>query len=239
MKNIWKPLDQVIQFMNKCALLILVATGASITSVCGQPYVKADHISWSVIYDYGIMSPAVVYYELQASDFRGSLSDKVKHFRMDYLLPPPHVKNSSFAFSGYQRGHLCPSGDRDSRKSWFKDTYFTSNVLPMTADCNAGAWKDTELKCRKQCVSGCKLKIACGGIDYKPIQDEIDGSILMVPDSVWKIACCEVHSGERWCWIIPNARRARGANYYIRNPTDLYDRLPTIISNYLQAWIQK
>lgn len=202
------------------------------------PYVQARHLSYSIIYDYSSMSPAIVYYNLEASHFEGSIKRKPKHFKMDYLLPPPRVRNDAFTFSGYQRGHLCPSGDRDSRKDWFRDTFFTSNILPMTDEVNAGAWKDIELHCRKLALAGHILQIACGPVWSDSLRESSTSHKVSVPGSIWKIAKCTVHPSAFVLWVVPNDHTPRKQFQCRHDLRELPTLTPPIITNYLQLWLQ-
>lgn len=168
------------------------------------PLVMAKHLTWSVLYDYGHMNPLAVWYILDESDFRGSISTKPKYFKMDTRLPKPRRNDKTFRKLGFQRGHLCPAGDRDSRKDWLKDTYYTSNVLLMTPECNQGAWRDIELLCRRLAVFGHRLFIACGPVYSRPtgVSNTIHESNIAA--AVWKIAECVIHPDEKICWIVPN-----------------------------------
>ncbi|MEQ9581820.1 MAG: DNA/RNA non-specific endonuclease, partial [Arenibacter sp.] len=50
--------------------------------------------------------------------------------------------------SGYDRGHLCPAGDRRFSKSAYNETFYTSNITPQDRAFNAGAWNRLEQQIR-------------------------------------------------------------------------------------------
>ena len=195
-------------------LVLLFLIG--LTQLTAQTKVAtAHHLTWSVIYDYDHMAPQVVWYILDESDFRGSISTKTKYFKMDTKLPPPRVNQKALQKTGYERGHLCPAGDRDARKDWLKDTYYTSNVVLMTTATNAGAWRDTELLCRRLAVGGHRLLIACGPVWYQSTAVSItDTRLIFVgntkkvatqkPPYLFKVCCCLLHPDEMICWLVPN-----------------------------------
>lgn len=204
-----------------------------------QPFVLAKHLSYDLIYDYGHMSPAVVTYELQASDFTGSQRQKPKHFKMDRLLPPPRVKNSQFTFSGYQRGHLCPSGDRDARKDWYRDTFYTSNIVPMTPDVNAGVWKEVENKLRSTSYHGHVLRIACGPIWYPQSAVSNTIPVAIIPSHLWKVVRCTVHPDEERAWLIANKSGYQCAADCVINTDSLMSSMNPTISSYVLSWIRR
>ena len=237
--DIWNIRLHVIQTMG----LKLAAAGIlflnSITTSSGQPMVMAHHLTYDIIYDYSLMQPATVLWTLQASDFAGKNLAKPKYFKQDRFLPPPRVKNSAFSFSGYQRGHLCPSGDRDSRRDWFKDTFYTSNIVPMTAEVNSGAWKEAESFCRQLATDGHRLKIAAGPVGYQGSPASNTSSRPHVPDTLYKLAVCVIHQGEVWFWLVPNDHQPRREIDCRYDPSDLATIIKQEVFKYIQLWIRK
>ena len=203
------------------------------------PMVRAKHLTYEVIYDYSHMAPAAVLWELRSSDFAGKQLAKPKHFKMDGLLPKPRVKNSAFSFSGYQRGHLCPSGDRDSRRDWFKDTFYTSNIVLMTSVVNSGAWKETEVACRLLANAGHILHIAAGPVWYQTAPASITFLRPQIPEAIFKVATCTVHPDESWAWIVPNDYQPRKGVDCLHDLESVLTVTPSQISNYVRAWIRK
>lgn len=70
-----------------------------------------------------------------------------------YFIEDPKVKTKSASWrnykkSGYDRGHLCPAGDRKRTEESFNETFYTSNISPQKHDFNAGIWNKLEQKTR-------------------------------------------------------------------------------------------
>lgn len=129
------------------------------THAQGVPLVKATHDSFVSYYDIQAHNPALVVYQLEYSHFAGVLKPSGRHFKMDTQLPRPRVKEGDYTNSGFVRGHLCSAADRDSKKSWLKETYLTSNLVPMTMVCNSGRWKAIEDSCRMLAIMGHRLRV--------------------------------------------------------------------------------
>lgn len=129
------------------------------THAQGVPLVKATHDSFVSYYDIQTHNPALVVYQLEYSHFAGVLKPSGRHFKMDTQLPRPRVKDGDYTNSGFVRGHLVSAGDRDSKKSWLKETYLTSNLVPMTMMCNSGPWKAIEDSCRMLAIMGHRLRV--------------------------------------------------------------------------------
>lgn len=151
------------------------------------PLVRAQHDSFVSYYDIEKHNPALVVYPLEFSHFAGANKIGNRHFKMDTQLPRPRVKDSDYSNTGYVRGHLCSAGDRDSDKSWLKETYLTSNMVPMTMVCNSGQFKAMEDSCRALAMRGHRLLIGRAPM-YKDIP-----------------MCLEHVSQNRFCITVPEA----------------------------------
>lgn len=202
-------------------------------------YVHAKHMTYDIVYDYSHMAPAAVFWTLKASDFSGSVTTKPKYFKQDRFLPKPRLKNEQFTFMGYQRGHLCPSGDRDSRKDWFRDTFYTSNIVPMTPETNAGAWKETETTCRKLAADGHVLHIVAGPSGYQYSGAGNTQLLPLVPDTLYKVATCIAHHDILLCWMIPNSATPYRAVNCQHDLEDILAILPKDISYLVRLWIKQ
>lgn len=202
-------------------------------------YVHAKHMSYDIIYDYSHMAPAAVFWTLKASDFSGSVTTKPKYFKQDKFLPKPRLKNELFTFSGYQRGHLCPSGDRDSRKDWFRDTFYTSNIVPMKPETNAGAWKETETMCRVLATQGHQLRIVAGPIGYHTTAASNTQLLPLVPDTLYKVATCIAHHDVLLCWLIPNSATPYKAVDCQHDLESVMTVTPPEIAKLIRLWMQK
>lgn len=124
-----------------------------------QTLVRANHDAFVSYYDVETHNPALVCYVLEASHFAGVNKVSSNRFKMDTKLPRPRIKDDDYKNWTYVRGHLCSAGDRDSNKKWLKETYLTSNLVPMTMYCNAGAWRRVEDSCRAVAMQGHRLKV--------------------------------------------------------------------------------
>lgn len=151
------------------------------------PLVRAQHESFVSYYDIEKHNPALVVYPLEFSYFAGANKIGNRHFKMDTQLPRPRVKDSDYSNTGYVRGHLCSAGDRDSNKAWLKETYLTSNMVPMTMVCNSGGFKAIEDSCRALAMRGHRLLIG-----RAPVYRDIP-------------MCLEHVSQNRFCITVPEA----------------------------------
>lgn len=72
--------------------------------------------------------------------------DRQDNFRPDGSLPKGfyQVTSDDYSHSGYDRGHLVPSGDRTHTKADNSATFLMTNILPQTPENNRGPWKELE-----------------------------------------------------------------------------------------------
>ena len=107
------------------------------------------------------------------------------NWAMDTNLPATFTLIATNFFSGYDRGHMCPSADRSSTAADNDATFLMSNIIPQAANNNQGLWNDFEMYCRDLASDGSEVLIVCGPSSFT-------GSVLSngmaIPGMVWKVA---------------------------------------------------
>lgn len=108
-----------------------------------------------------------------------------------FFIEDPKVKSKSadwrnYKGSGYDRGHLCPAGDRRFSEQAYNETFYTSNISPQDRDFNAGVWNRLELQVRDWAQRYNELFIVTGGV-LKPDLKEIGNEYVDVPRYYYKI----------------------------------------------------
>lgn len=231
-------------------LLILALIGLAILCVKGQAQtlglVVAKHDAFISYYDTNTGCPALVIYELSQADFAGTNKVGSRRFKMDTKLPRPRVKDSDYQNTGYVRGHLCSAADRDSRKDLLRETYLTSNLVPMTMVCNSGPWRVVEDACRNHAQMGHVLKVA-RGVLFKDgtnvLQHVIHPAaaakkntiVICIPDAFFCIAKCQTCKYLE-SWRVCNTSQARNT-ISCTYEKDL--RVYQLLGNYLGSWSQE
>lgn len=193
--------------------LSLIPRGGSaqITSL-----VRVQHDSFISYYDKDLHIPMIVCYLLESRHFSGSEKVGGHHFKIDTKLPRPRVKDGDYTNSGFVRGHMVAAGDRDSKKSWLKETYLTSNLVPMTMVLNSGPWKQIEDSVRLLSVDGHRLKVVKVSVDrYRESTEACNTSVarwivrdrfsICVPDGfLCLVECLDCPLARVWgCWQRP------------------------------------
>lgn len=105
-------------------------------------------------------------------------------FRPDPLLPADwRITTNDYKGSGYDRGHVCPSADRNGSRADNDATFFMSNMLPQTAELNQHVWADLENEVRDIVRQGNEVYQIAGGIGSNGTI--ADGKVT-VPQVCWK-----------------------------------------------------
>ncbi len=108
-----------------------------------------------------------------------------------YFIEDPKVKTKSadwrnYKGSGYDRGHLCPAGDRRFSKQAYNETFYTSNISPQNREFNAGVWNQLEMQIRRWVKKNGTHFVITGGVLQKGL-DEIGDEDVDVPKFYYKI----------------------------------------------------
>jgi DNA/RNA endonuclease G (NUC1) len=111
-------------------------------------------------------------------------SGRSPNFFIDTSLPTGFTKVSTDTFPGYDRGHMCPSGDRTISVADNEVTFLMSNMIPQTAENNQGLWAAFEGYCRGLASGGSEILIICGPGNFRTTSIS---NGMRVPGSVWKV----------------------------------------------------
>lgn len=107
-------------------------------------------------------------------------------FRPDPQLPAGwyQVLDTDYSGSGYDRGHMTPSGDRTRSVLDNSATFLMTNIIPQLAANNQGPWNDFENYCRSLVSQGNELYIFSGGAG---VAGTISQGRIVVPQVTWKV----------------------------------------------------
>jgi endonuclease G len=125
-----------------------------------------------------------VAWRLRSSDL-GAVT-RAHKFAPDPSLPARFspVLPSDYAHSGYDRGHLCPSGDRTASATDNEATFFMTNVHPQLRELNGGPWEELEEFTRMLAREHDVYIVAGPLLDPSP---ETTPSGIAIPMASWKV----------------------------------------------------
>jgi len=152
------------------------------TSTTGQ---IVHHDGYSLSYSEPFEQAEWVAYELKKSHLARN-DFKRPYFEIDKAVKTGAAHWKNYKSSGYDRGHLCPAGDRGYSKEAFDETFLTSNISPQKHDFNAGIWNTLEQKVRYWANKYNGVFVVTGGVlkgNMKTIGDED----VAVPKQFYKV----------------------------------------------------
>lgn len=122
-------------------------------------------------------------------------TQRTDNFRPDPSLPSSwyRVITSDYTNSGFDRGHLCPSDDRDGSFEDNDETFLMTNIAPQAPSNNRGLWADLEAYSRKIAEAGNELYIIAGVYgkggsgSNGGISKTLENGKVIVPESFWKV----------------------------------------------------
>ena len=77
------------------------------------------------------------------ADYMGEV-ERANNFRSDPDVPCYQVTPRDYRRSGYDRGHIAPSADRDSNIEDNSATFLMSNIMPQSPSNNREVWRELE-----------------------------------------------------------------------------------------------
>lgn len=203
---------------------------------------------YSMSYNRSKGGPNWVSWHTDASDLGDLERGK---FAPDPELPASwQIRPNDYKGSGYDRGHLCPSGDRTASRDANNATFYMSNMLPQTAALNQHPWADLENYLREQIRSGNEIYQVAGGAG---VAKTIAGGKVTVPQVCWKVAVImpegagdlkRINAGTRVLAVVmPNVEDERLANgdwrAYLVTPAKIQDTIKVDLFSALPAALQK
>ncbi len=167
-------------------------TDGSITDLVESDFLPSSTTGEIIKHNYYTFS----YSELHEQPEWVAYTLKKEHLTYDdrerpYFIEDPKVKSKSadwrnYRGSGYDRGHLCPAGDRRFSEQAYNETFYTSNISPQDKYFNAGIWNRLEQKVRYWCKRYGDLMVVTGGVLESDLI-EIGDEDVDVPRTFYKI----------------------------------------------------
>ncbi len=152
------------------------------TSNTGQ---VVHHNGYSLSYNETHEQAEWVAYELKKSHL-SSTNHKRPYFEIDEAVKTGAAHWRNYKNSGYDRGHLCPAGDRRYSKQAHDETFLTSNISPQEHQFNSGVWNTLEQKVRYWASKYDGVFVVTGGV-LKDGLETIGEEQVSVPKQFYKV----------------------------------------------------
>ncbi len=171
--------------------------------------------------------PNWVAWHLTADHTTGDHYRDGQEFAEDHDVPAPRATLADYYGSGYDRGHLCPSGDNKWSSRAQRQSFLLTNVCPQAHDLNKGDWNDLEIQCRYWAKRMDGLYIVTGPVFYDGVKKTIGKNKVAVPDAFFKVLLSDSARPKCIGFIYPNKRGHKDMNEYLR-PVDEIERITGI-----------
>lgn len=152
------------------------------TSTTGQ---IVHHEGFSLSYSEPHEQAEWVAYELKKEQLSNTNFER-PYFEIDKTIKTGAASWRNYKNSGYDRGHLCPAGDRKYSQSAHDETFLTSNITPQKNDFNSGIWNTLEQKVRYWASKYDGVYVVTGGV-LKGNMKTIGNEKVSVPNQFYKI----------------------------------------------------
>ena len=103
----------------------------------------------------------------------------------DRLLSADQAQFADYRHSGYDRGHMTPSGDMPNEQAQ-EQTFSLANMVPQTAELNRGIWEGVESAVRHLAEGEGELYVVTGPAFHGEQLASIGPDGVLVPTSTWK-----------------------------------------------------
>ena len=160
------------------------------TSTTGQ---IVHHDGYSLSYSEPHEQAEWVAYELKKAHLTNT-NFKRPYFEVDNAIKTGAASWKNYKNSGYDRGHLCPAGDRSYSKLAYNETFLTSNISPQEHEFNSGIWNTLEQKVRYWASKYDGVFVVTGGV-LKGNMKTIGSEHVAVPNQFYKVLI-DVNSGK-------------------------------------------
>ncbi|XP_038011425.1 endonuclease domain-containing 1 protein-like [Motacilla alba alba] len=118
------------------------------------------------------------------------------NFTLDEIQKSQAV-NADYNVTGFDRGHLCPTGHMDTKEG--KTATFTlTNAVPQGSILNNGRWNNYEHQTMIEETKGCTSTYVITGA--VPGNTYISNKRVNVPSHIWSAACCLVDEEPADAW---------------------------------------
>ena len=155
----------------------------------GKPVIVVlDHNYFKIYYNTQRRLAEYVTYELTAEHLKNKDAQRANKFVVDHKLMAqniPFVAPSEYTKSGYDRGHLAPSGDFAWDQNANDATFVMSNMVPQTPNLNRDSWKRLEDQVRRWACGEEKITVVTGPVLSEHLPRMKSG--LEIPQKFFKI----------------------------------------------------
>ncbi|WP_373852472.1 DNA/RNA non-specific endonuclease [Komagataeibacter europaeus] len=127
------------------------------------------------------------------------------------IAPGERAELEDYVRSGFDRGHMSPSGDMPDEQTQ-EETFLLSNIVPQRAALNRGRWEEIESAVRRLTLREGELYVVTGPAFHGATLSAIGTDRVLVPTSTWK-AIYDPRREQTGVYVCHNVARAPGCSH--------------------------
>lgn len=230
------------------AIVAIAAMLAAFPLYSAGPKIQKDYQGFTVWLD--CSQHAIYKFRYNAGHDFGN-QKRTDEFTLDPTVPYECQPASTATFSTkeipgaplYHRGHMVAANHLDYSAKAIKQSFFMTNVLPMTQAVNLGAWARTEkiVECYRDHGELLVLGGAVWGSSNRDKKNDyfVGSHNIKTPEFFWKVII--MGDGETIAWYIPNSKDAISENLdrYLIQPNKLQTKAKIKLPEVPKAWREK
>ncbi len=205
-------------------LLVTTVQPGSALSAASSGFIPLERAAYRLSYNPATRLPVWVAWHLTAEHTDGPYSRKGIKFADDEDVPVPRATNMDYVNSGYDRGHICPSGDNKWSEEAQLQSFLYTNCCPQLHNLNAGDWNELEGKCRKWAQQYGGVYIVSGPLLLNKKHKTIGKNKVVVPEAFFKVVLCMEGEPKAIGFIYRNEANNKTMSSYV-NTVDDVERL--------------
>ena len=205
-------------------LLVTTVQPGSALSAASSGFIPLERAAYRLSYNPATRLPVWVAWYLTAEHTDGPYSRKGIKFAEDEDVPVPRATNMDYVNSGYDRGHICPSGDNKWSEEAQLQSFLYTNCCPQLHNLNAGDWNELEGKCRKWAQQYGGVYIVSGPLLLNKKHKTIGKNKVVVPEAFFKVVLCMEVEPKAIGFIYRNEANNKTMSSYV-NTVDDVERL--------------
>lgn len=184
-------------------------------------FILLERAAYMLSYNPATRLPVWVAWHLTADHTDGAYKRDGLKFAEDEDVPEPRATNMDYVNSGYDRGHICPSGDnRWSREAQVQSFLYT-NCCPQLHNLNTGDWRELEEKCRVWAQRYGDIYIVSGPLLLNKKHKTIGKNKIVVPEAFFKVVLCMRGKSKAIGFIYRNEPTNKKMSSYVNTVDDV------------------